>query len=135
MRTQYKNFKIMSCFKGDKLWSADERQQNYNNHIITVINTDTNKKTNFEFWGSIINPEIQTEQELLFAFYCFLSDGNGAQYGFEEFCSEFGYDTDSRKAYKIFKVCEKSLAKAERIGIDEDAACDIINDLQENHGC
>src|SRR3990167_8432953 len=25
--------------------------------------------------------------------------------GFEEFCSELGYDTDSRKAERIFKVC------------------------------
>ncbi len=39
------------------------------------------------------------------------------------------------KAYKTFKACEKSLKKAENIGIDENTACDILNDLQENHGC
>ena len=26
---------------------------------------------------------------------------------FEDFCSEFGYDVDSRKAYKIWRACEK----------------------------
>ena len=135
MRTTYKNFRIMSTFKGDKLWNADEKNANYNNHIVTVINTELNKKTSFEFWGSIMEPEISTEQELLFSFYCFLSDGNGAQCGFEEFCSEFGYDTDSRKAYATFKACKKSLAKMERIGINENAACDIMNDLQENYDC
>lgn len=82
-----------------------------------------------------MNPEIETEQELLFAFYCFLLDGEASRYGFDNFCFEFGYDTDSRKAYKIFKACEKSFHKVERIGIDEDMACDIMNDLQENHGC
>ena len=82
-----------------------------------------------------MKPEIETEQELMFAFYCFLSDGDSSRYGFENFCSEFGYDTDSRKAYKTFKACEKSLKKAERIGIDEEMACDIMNDLQENYGC
>ena len=104
MRTTYKNFKITSTFLGNKCWNADEKQQNYNNHIVTVINIDLHKKTAFEFWGSIMNPEIST-------------------------------DEDSRKAYKIFKACEKSLKKAERIGIDEDMACEIMNDLQENYEC
>ena len=135
MRTQYKQFRITSTFLGDKLWSADDKMQNYNNHLVTIVNTETHKKTAFEFWGSIMKPEITTENELMFAFYCFLSDGEGSRYGFEEFCSEFGYDTDSRKAYKTFKACEKSLKKAERIGIDENMACDIMNDLQENYGC
>lgn len=135
MRTQYNEFKITSTFIGDKLWNADDKMRNYNNHLVTVVNTETHRKTAFEFWGSIAKPEIETEQELLFAFYCFLSDGQGSCYGFEKFCSEFGYDTDSRRAYKTFKVCEKSLHKAERIGIDEDMACDIMNDLSENHGC
>ena len=26
--------------------------------------------------------------------------------GFEDWCSDFGYDADSRKAEKTFKVCE-----------------------------
>ena len=82
-----------------------------------------------------MNPKISTEQKLLFAFYCFLSDGEGSRYGFSEFCSEFGYDERSRKAYRIFKACEKSLKKAEKIGIDEDMACEIMNDLQENYNC
>lgn len=135
MKAQYNEFKIASTFLGNKLWNADEKMQNYNNHLITIVNTETHKKTSFEFWWSIMNPEIETEQELLFAFYCFLLDGEASRYGFDNFCFEFGYDTDSRKAYKIFKACEKSFHKVERIGIDEDMACDIMNDLQENHGC
>ena len=135
MRTQYKQFRITSTFLNDKLWNADDKMQNYNNHLVTIVNTENHKKTAFEFWGSIMKPEIETEQELLFAFYCFLSDGQGSRYGFENFCFEFGYDTDSRKAYKTFKACEKSLKKAEKIGIDENMACDIMNDLQENYGC
>lgn len=135
MKTQYKQFKITSTFLNNKLWSADDKMQNYNNHLITIVNTETHKRTSFEFWGSVMNPEITTEKELLFAFYCFLSDGQDSRYGFEDFCSEFGYNTDSRKAYKIFKACERSLHKGKKIGIDEDMACDIINDLQENYGC
>ena len=52
-----------------------------------------------------------------------------------DFCVNFGYDEDSRKAYRIFKACKKSLKKAGKIGIDEDMACEIMNDLQENYEC
>lgn len=135
MKTNYKNFKITSTFLNNKCWKCDEKRQNYNNHRITVTNTETSKKTSFEFWGSIMKPEITTDQELLFAFYCFLSDGQSSRYGFNEFCSEFGYDTDSRRAFSTFKECRKSLFKAEKIGIDEDTACELMNDLQENHEC
>ena len=69
MRTQYKQFRITSTFLNDKLWSADDKMQNYNNHLVTIVNTETHKKTAFEFWGSIMNPEITTENELMFAFY------------------------------------------------------------------
>lgn len=133
MKTTYKNFKISSIYVGNKKWS--ENDNNYHNHIITIYNVDTKKKTAFEFWGSIMNPEIKTKNELLFAFYCFLSDAEGSRYGFNDFCENFGYDTDSRKAYTTFKACEKSLKKAERIGIDKNLMCDFMNDLQENHEC
>lgn len=84
MTTIYKNFKLTSTYIGDKYLEVDSRTKNYNNHRITVTNTKTHKKTSFEFWGSIINPIIKEKQELLFAFYCFLSEGSSTLYGFEE---------------------------------------------------
>lgn len=50
MKAQYNEFKIASTFLGNKLWNADEKMQNYNNHLITIVNTETHKKTSFEFW-------------------------------------------------------------------------------------
>jgi hypothetical protein len=38
---------------------------------------------------------------------------------FESFCADFGYDTDSRKAEKIWNACRASNRKAKRI-IDGD---------------
>jgi len=40
---------------------------------------------------------------------CMQSDANGYQNAgsFEEWCSEYGADTDSRKAERTFKACEK----------------------------
>ena len=135
MKMVYKHFNITSTYKGNKCWNADDKMKNYNNHTVTVYNTVTKKRTSFDFWSSIMNPEISTEQELAFAFYCFLSDGQGARYGFDNFCMEFGYDNDSMKAYHTFKACEKSMQKAERIGIDEDFCIEMLNDLQEKYEC
>jgi hypothetical protein len=41
---------------------------------------------------------------------CLASDAAGIEnaQSFEDWCSEYGYDTDSRKAEKTFKACEHS---------------------------
>lgn len=118
---------INSKYIGDKLWNAD----NYNNHIVTI--SHKGKRFSFDFWGSIIDPCISNNEENIFAFYCCLTDGLIAKNSFEDFCSEFGYDTDSRKAEKIYKACEKSLKKFERV-FDCDLY-DLINEIQETYNC
>jgi hypothetical protein len=37
---------------------------------------------------------------------CIASDASGADGSFEDFCSNFGYDEDSRKAEKTYKACK-----------------------------
>lgn len=39
--------------------------------------------------------------------YCLCTDARAGLMTFEEFCSDFGYDPDSRKAEKTWKACEK----------------------------
>ncbi len=36
---------------------------------------------------------------------CLASDASGAEQSFEDWCSDYGYDTDSRKAEKTYKAC------------------------------
>ena len=36
---------------------------------------------------------------------CLLSDANAIHMTFEEWCSDFGYDSDSRKAEKTYLAC------------------------------
>lgn len=132
MKTTFKNFLINSTFKGDKVAPWSDKQQNYNNHTITVTNTETEQKISFEFWGSIMKPEVKTEDELLNAFYCFVSDAVSGNYSFNEFCGEFGYDEDSRKAEKTWKACKKSLEKLNKIYNGD--VYDLANELQEIAG-
>lgn len=52
---------------------------------------------------------------------CLASDAAGIENGgsFDDWCSEYGYDTDSRKALKVFKACEHSAARLRRfLGAD-----------------
>ncbi len=42
---------------------------------------------------------------------CLLSDAQLGTETFEEFCANLGYDTDSRKAERMYKACEKTETK------------------------
>jgi len=42
---------------------------------------------------------------------------------FEEFCSEFGYDTDSRKAEKLFHDCQEQSKRLRTIFKEEEIDC------------
>ena len=76
-------------------------------------------RAGFDFFGSVADWRANKQTtDAKFAVYCFLSDALAAENSFEDFCSEFGYDTDSRKAEKSYKACEKSAEKALRIFSD-----------------
>lgn len=122
---------INSTFKGDKQWKVDGISNNWNNHKVTVKHGG--KSFSFDFWGSIMNPDIKNNQENVFAFYCVLSDGLSAKDSFEDFCDNFGYDSDSRTAERIYKACKKSLTKIDRV-FDCDLY-DLINEISETYNC
>lgn len=111
-KATFKQFEIKASYKGNKkaFWG-----DNWNNYMITVTNTETDQKITFEFWASIANPELKTEYDMLNAFYCFVSDAIAGSYAFKEFCSEFGYNNDSRQAEKIYRKCKKQLEKLKKI--------------------
>jgi hypothetical protein len=90
---------------------------------------------NFTFYDSQANYEKGIDDldefTLKWAFRCFLDDGLSATYDFEEFCGEFGYDTDSRRAERMYKACQRSLDKLRDLGIFDSELCDMINALSE----
>lgn len=139
MKTTYKNFEIKATYKGNKKWgcSAD----NFNNHMIKVKNTDTNESITFEFWGSISNPIINTTDDLMDAFYCFVSDSMSGFDDFKQFCNSYDYEEYiesptsgnlilNREVKKIHNSCIKSLRKLEKIY--NGCIYDLLDQLQEN---
>jgi|SRR5579864_391102 len=45
---------------------------------------------------------------------CLVSDAFAGEQSFEEFCSDFGYDVDSRKAEATWRACAKTAPKLRR---------------------
>lgn len=131
--TTYREFKISAKFDGKKVASWDANNDRHNK--VTVKNLNNGKRTSFDFWGSVKNPRVESEYDLLNAFYCFVSDALAGVDSFENFCSEFGYDTDSRNAEKIWRACKRSTNKFFNLtGYSLDMVYDLVNDLQEVAG-
>lgn len=133
MKATFKNFEISAVYTGSKAanW-GDKMPENWNHHRVTVKNTETSARTSFDFWASIVKSHLETEYDVLNAFYCFVGDAISGNMDFSEFCREFGYDEDSRTAEKTWKACKRSAGKMKRI-YDGDIY-DLSNELQEVAG-
>lgn len=125
-RTTFQGYTISAEYTGSK--QAPFSTDNWNHHRVTV--SKGGRRTTFDFWASIANPEIRSRSDLLGAFDCFLSDACAGQQSFDEFCSEFGYDNDSRRAEQTHKACIRSYDKAQRILAGDDLY-DLSNKLRE----
>lgn len=134
----YKNYKIVAKLQGAEINKAWGDSKPRNKYFVYVTNTENGEKTRFTFWDSLVNTQhgiILDGDELLSAFYCFVSDACNGLYSFSEFCSEFGYDEDSRSAERIYKACQRSYNSFARVsGLDDSDMYDFINELQEIAG-
>ena len=80
-------------------------------YTLTVHEMEENKKT------------TPNEPTLLDVLYSLVTDSSGVRHGqsFEEWCGEYGYDTDSRSAEKVFDACVDQWRNLIRLDLDLDA--------------
>ena len=138
MKAIYKNLEISAIFlHSQSQANAFDQKPNglYSNTFnITVENTDTKEGIEFFFHGSHADYEagkIQlSKDDLLHAFECFLSDAIAGDMDFEDFCNEFEYDEDSRRAERIHTACQEQKENFDllEIGID---LYDFANEFRE----
>jgi len=106
----------------------------HNEFTVSVKNKDGVTRR-FKYYDSQANFEKGktdlTEEDLKYCFRCFIEDGLDSTQTFEDFCDGFGYSTDSIRALKIYKSCQKTLKKLFDLGITENELTDIINELSE----
>jgi len=77
------------------------------------------RRYSFDFWQGVGIASDPTAQVCL---ECLLSDAQAGEQSFEEFCGEFGYDPDSRKAEATWKAWRKTAAGMRRLLGDHFAA-------------
>jgi hypothetical protein len=71
-------------------------------------------KLSVDFFQGMAHEKEPTAADVL---SCLISDATSVENtrSFEEWCSDFGCDTDSRKAEKAFKACEAMVPKLRRL--------------------
>jgi len=124
MKTKIKlldeEFELKSKLKeeGVKFPFTDEKDNTlHNKFTISISRVVVNKKITrrFYFYDSQDNYEKGikdlNEETLKWAFRSILEDGLSATEDFRDFCSEFGYSTDSIRVSEIYKACQKTLEK------------------------
>jgi hypothetical protein len=70
---------------------------------------------------------VPTPPKLSDVIFALLNDWQGGRETFKSFCSLFGYDTDSRKAFKIWEACKANSDKLHKL-----FSPDEIEELEED---
>lgn len=68
--------------------------------------------------------------QLVDVLYCLASDAQAVCFGqsFDDFCGEFGYDTDSRTAEKAYNACRDAWSGLIRLGFNIDELAEAFRD-------
>lgn len=75
--------------------------------------------------GFHMGPAFEREPKAADVLHSLMLDADTGRYceTFEDFCAEFGYDTDSRRAEQVYNACVASVEKVDAFlaGLDEDS--------------
>ena len=122
MKTLLDNIEIQSEYIGNAVWRpfGSHRSDKWE---VWLYRGEA--KISFDFYlGEGNNGR---EPELKEVIYALLSDSYAGSISFEDFCSEFGYDTDSRRAYTTWERCGVNARKLRVLFTPEEIA-----DLEED---
>lgn len=114
--------------------ASTERYKRTSHNKFRVTVSNDKGCTSFDYYGS--HTDWENGQEELDesgknnALYCFLSDAMAGNQDFENFCSEMGYNEDSRTAERIHKACKKSYEKAIKLFSEEEIS-ELLNTLDQ----
>jgi hypothetical protein len=114
MKTTFKGVTIYSEYMGDRC--ARWNEQNYNRHDIKI--KYNGRSAVFDFWASIMNPELQEEKELIEVLEIILRDAEAGEMRLEVFIDEYGYEVTGKNIKMIIdthKECQRTHKKIYRV--------------------
>jgi len=133
---KYKHYTVSARFlKEVDGWEHEKASRGkgmHNRFSVTVKNETTSVRRAFQFTDSAHNWQLGkdtlTADDLKAALACLMSDAYAGLHSFEDFCGEFGYDTDSRSAYATYTDCMKQADKVDALGLDPVDDYNALND-------
>jgi hypothetical protein len=98
-----KNVSVMVRDGANLSWEKqDDWQKKANGYRIRL--RYKGKQMSIDFWQGT---GITHEPEAAGVLECLLSDATCGDESFEDFCSDMGYDEDSRRAERVYRHCKK----------------------------
>lgn len=101
----------MKCERTDSnpnMSDSDRTMDHWKCVFRITTNGRASRLTTYFSMGSAHNGKAPNAAEVL---DCLASDASGATGSFEDWCSDYGYDTDSRKAEKTYKIIQRQSGK------------------------
>ncbi len=115
-----------------------ERKLLHNHFELEVHRMNDGKlavRRKFDWYDSYANMQAgktaMTQDDMKYAFKAVVEDAISGTMEFEDFCSEYGYDEDSRRAEKIHNECKKTLIKVVELGFNQSDLSDVVNNFSE----
>lgn len=90
----------------------EDWQDNALRNLYQITLTTPRGKFRFDFWDSIYNTERDVEPTAYDILACLTKYDPGT---FEDFCSELGYDEDSRRAERIYFAVQKEYSQLSKL--------------------
>ena len=84
----------------------DEKGCCHGDRYRVTISREGSGRLSFDFWNSVKDVQDGKEPTAYDVLACISGDIYTPE-DFAEFCSEYGYDPDSRRAYQMFKRCDR----------------------------
>jgi len=117
------SFKLTNTKTPD--WENNGQQRN---HFVATLKQGK-KRMSFDYFDSIKNFESGKTEITAYDALTICSSEINCPDSFEDFCGEFGYDEDSRKAEKTFRALKKSSDKLKKF-FDTEEIRDDLSEIQ-----
>lgn len=117
--------------------NADEKDRTIHNEYRVVVTRyiggGDKVQRSFKYYDSQHNLEAGKRElgkaNIELAFRSFIDDAILGTLTFETFCRDLGYNSDSRRALKIYNECRRSSSKASDLKISGSELIDVLNGL------
>jgi hypothetical protein len=118
-----------------KGFPGDKKDINYHGHFKINLSTE-NGNDSFDYYGSAHdageNKTVMSDDDLKRSLDSIVGDALYGLSDFEEFCSDLGYDEDSRSAERIHKACVDTYNRMSALGFSEYELREITYDINES---